>query len=198
MPHIIRREKMNAPIDVTNIRIETPRLILRAWREADLEDLYEYASVDGVGQMAGWQPHQSIAESEKILRLFIAHKKTLALERKDNEKTIGPIGLEELENLDESYDALRGREIGYTLSKDYWGKGLMPEAVKAVIDYCFSVLDYDFLTCGHFARNSRSRRVIEKCGFHFLKNISFETQMGTGEDGKLYIQYNPEKEVTNV
>ena len=44
---------MDAPIDVTNIRIETPRLILRPWRMADLEDLYEYARVDGVGQMAG-------------------------------------------------------------------------------------------------------------------------------------------------
>ena len=42
---------MDAPIDVTNIRIETPRLILRPWRMADLEDLYEYARVDGVGQM---------------------------------------------------------------------------------------------------------------------------------------------------
>ena len=51
---------MDAPIDVTNIRIETPRLILRPWRMADLEDLYEYARVDGVGQMAGWQPHGSI------------------------------------------------------------------------------------------------------------------------------------------
>lgn len=189
---------MNAPIDVTDIRLETPRLILRAWREADLEDFYEYASVDGVGQMAGWQPHQSIAESEKILKLFIAHKKTLALELKENGKTIGSIGLEELENLDESYDALQGREIGYVLSKDYWGRGLMPEAVRAVINYCFSVLDYDFLTCGHFAWNSQSRRVIEKCGFRYLKNISFETRMGTAEESKLYIQYNPMKEVANV
>ena len=39
---------MDAPIDVTNIRIETPRLILRPWRMADLEDLYEYARVDAV------------------------------------------------------------------------------------------------------------------------------------------------------
>ena len=51
---------MNAPVDVTNIRIETPRLILRPWTEADLNDLYEYASVDGVGEMAGWSHHESI------------------------------------------------------------------------------------------------------------------------------------------
>ena len=44
---------MNAPVDVTKIRIETERLILRAWREEDLEDFYEYASVEGVGEKAG-------------------------------------------------------------------------------------------------------------------------------------------------
>lgn len=64
---------MNAPVDVTNIRIETQRLILRAWEEGDLEDLYEYARVDGVGQMADWLPHSSIEESKRILSLFI-HK----------------------------------------------------------------------------------------------------------------------------
>ena len=44
---------MNAPVDVTNIRIETDRLILRTWRETDLADLYEYASLEGGGKMAG-------------------------------------------------------------------------------------------------------------------------------------------------
>ena len=44
---------MDAPMDVTNIRIETARLILRAWQMEDLDDFFEYAKVDGVGQMAG-------------------------------------------------------------------------------------------------------------------------------------------------
>lgn len=44
---------MIAPVDVTNVRIETERMILRPWRESDLADFYEYASVDGVGQR--WQ-----------------------------------------------------------------------------------------------------------------------------------------------
>ena len=45
---------MNAVIDLKNVCLETDRLILREWREADLADFFEYASVDGVGQMAGW------------------------------------------------------------------------------------------------------------------------------------------------
>ena len=51
---------MIAPVDVTNIRIETDRLILRPWQESDLADFNEYAKVDVVGQMCGWTPHKSM------------------------------------------------------------------------------------------------------------------------------------------
>lgn len=186
---------MNAPVDVTGIRIETERLFLRPWRETDLEDFYEYASVEGVGEKAGWDHHQSLEESRCILGLFMDGKKTFALEYKENGKVIGSLGLEPLDDglgLDE---ALRGREIGYVLSKEYWGRGLMPEAVTAVIRYCFAVLDFDCLTCGHFDHNARSRRVVEKCGFRFLKKVVTSTVRGVEEPGKMYVLYNPHKEI---
>ena len=75
---------MNAPVDLTNVRIETDRLVLRPWRESDLEDFFAYASVDGVGQMAGWNPHKSKEESREILGRFIEGRKTFALELKEN------------------------------------------------------------------------------------------------------------------
>lgn len=185
---------MNAPVDVTTIRIETDRLILRPWRESDLQDLYEYAKVDGVGQMAGWLPHESIEVSKQILGFFIRDKKTFALELKENGKVIGSLGLEERdENIDVPDDML-GREIGYVLSKDYWGRGLMPEAVKAVIDCCFRELNFDYLTCGHFVWNDQSRRVVDKCGFQYIKEIVHTTRYETKEATKLYILYNPYKE----
>ena len=186
---------MNAPIDVTNIIIETPRLLLRPWRETDLDDFYAFASVPGVGEKAGWNHHQSIEESRWILGSFIKHKKTFALELKENEKVIGSLGLEPRDEHAGLPAELMGREIGYVLSKDYWGRGLMPEAVKAVIDYCFDVLDYDYLTCGHFDHNDRSRRVVEKCGFKFLKNVVTATVRGVDEPGKMYVMYNPNKEI---
>ena len=112
---------MNAVVDLTNVILETERLMLRAWKENDLEDFYEYAKVDGVGQMAGWNPHASIQESKMILDMFINEKKTFALELKEKQKVIGSLGLEELSiSLNEEYDNLRGREVGYVLSKDYW------------------------------------------------------------------------------
>ena len=186
---------MNAPIDVTNIRIETPRLILRSWQGTDLPDFYEYASVPGVGEMAGWAHHQSMGESRQILELFIREKKTFALELKESGKVIGSLGLEEADRADPELKQMQGREVGYVISKDHWGQGLMPEAVKAVIAYCFDSLHYDFLTCGHFLWNSQSRRVIEKCGFRYLKENPFETRMGTHETERLYYLLNEVKDV---
>lgn len=86
-------------------------------------------------------------------------------------------------------DALSGREIGYVLSKDYWGQGLMPEAVQTVIRYLFDAEGLDFILAGHFDRNSRSRRVIEKCGFQYIKTTKFETRYETIETSIEYILY---------
>lgn len=184
---------MNAPIDVTNIQIETERLILRPWRDGDLDDLYAYASVEGVGEMAGWPHHESIEKSRQILTLFQNGKRTFALELKETGKVIGSLGVEEYHEKDVDMGKLLGREVGYVLSRDYWGQGLMPEAVQAVIRYCFQTLHYDFLMCAHFKQNGQSRRVIEKCGFSYVKDILHETRMGTTEDSRLYCLMNEER-----
>ncbi len=188
---------MNAPVDASTIRIETPRLILRPWQEGDLADFYEYASVPGVGECAGWKHHQSPEESAQILRMFLRENKTLALELKENSKVIGSLGLEEMDP-DPFRDGRTGREIGYVLSKASWGRGLMTEAVQAVIDYCFTVLDFDYLTCGHFLQNSRSRRVVEKSGFTFFAESRYETRYDTVETSRNYVLINPHKEIKNV
>lgn len=129
---------MNAKIDLSQTYLKTKRLILRPWQEDDVEDFYEYARVEGVGEMAGWLHHQNIEESQMILKTFIEERKTLAIVYQENNKVIGSIGLEYCrDDLDSSFDNLKGREIGYVLNKDYWGKGIMSEAVACVIDYCF-------------------------------------------------------------
>ncbi len=66
--------------------------------------------------------------------------------------------------------------IGYVLSKAYWGQGLMTEAVKEVIRFCKDECSLDALTIGHFVENERSRRVIEKCGFKFVKTSECESK----------------------
>lgn len=188
---------MNKKIDITDVVLTTERLTLRPWRESDLSDFYEYARVDGVGQMAGWNPHRSMEESRMILTSFIRHKKTFALEHQG--KVIGSLGIEEYN--EEHYselDQLQGREIGYVLSREYWGRGLMTEAVKAVIPWLFYEQKLDFILVGHFERNARSRRVIEKCGFRYIKTTDFETRYDTVETSVEYILYHPERRVDHA
>ena len=188
---------MNANVDVTNVVLTTSRLILRPFNEDDLEDLFEYASVEGVGERAGWKHHENIAETTQILEMFIKEKKTFAVVLKENNKVIGSIGIEKYgreESLSEFFD-YKGREIGFVLSKDYWGQGLMPEALKRVIEYCFNEMDYDFLLCGHFDFNTQSARVQEKLGFIPYRRLLFETKMDTQEKGILSLLANPHKNI---
>ena len=183
---------MNASIDISGVYLESDRLILRPWRKSDLQDLYEYARVDGVGQMAGWNPHQSIDESEMILDMFMREKNTFAIEF--DGKVVGSLGIDTYS--EEHYSELadfKGREIGYALSKDYWGQGLMPEAVMMVNDWLFRKIMLDFIVVGHFDWNDQSRRVIEKCGFRYIKTLKFETRYDTVENSLQHILWNPYK-----
>ncbi len=172
---------MNAPIDVSAVTLHTPRLTLRPWQMQDLADFYEYARVDGVGQMAGWLPHKNIEESRTILQMFIASKTQFAIVY--NGKVIGSVGVEKYdESFLPEYADKHGRELGFVLSKDYWGQGLMPEAVNAAADYLFEKENLDFLVCCHFIENDRSRRVQEKCGFHHVKQAKYTTRWGEVKD----------------
>lgn len=177
---------MNEIIDISNVVLKTERLILRPFTLEDLNDFYEYAKVDGVGQMAGWLPHQNIEKSKQILDNFINEKKTFAITY--NNKVIGSLGIELYdEKKIPEYNFQKGREIGFVLAKDYWGQGFMPEAVKAVIKYLFEGVKLDFITCEHFNDNLQSKRVQEKCGFKFVKEVKIITRYGVEKDSSLNI-----------
>jgi len=177
---------MNTEIDVSNTVLKTKRLTLRSWRKEDLDDFFEYASVDGVGQMAGWLPHQNKDDTQMILDSFIDKKRTFALEYQG--KVIGSLGIEEYD--EDKFPELKDkkcREIGYVLSKNYWGRGLMPEAVKEVIRYLFEEVQLDVILCGHFLSNHQSQRVQEKCGFRHYAYGTYETRYGTVEEDETNI-----------
>lgn len=172
---------MNIKIDISNVTLKTNRLIIRPFRLSDLDDFFEYASVDGVGEMAGWKHHQTKEETLKILNMFIEDKKTFAIEC--NNKVIGSIGIEEYnEKLFYDLIDLKGRELGFVLSKKYWGQGIMAEACKEVLNYLFDTLKLDFVICGHYTWNIQSKKVQEKLGFKEIKRTLVKTRMETIED----------------
>lgn len=147
--------------------LQTGRLILRAWAEADLDDFYAYASNPRIGPGAGWQPHRDKQESKAILNSFIKEDETWALVWKQNGKVIGSVGL----HPDRKRTGINSRMIGYVLSEEYWGRGIMVEAVQRALQHGFEDLGLEIVAVYHFPFNQRSRRVIEKCGFIYEGTI---------------------------
>lgn len=165
-------------------RLETERVILRPWRKEDAGDLFTYASTPKIGPMAGWKPHESLEESEKILEMFMKENDTWALELKEIHHVVGSVGLHDSKREGISYD----REIGYVLSEDYWGQGIIVEAVKAVLAYAFIELQMDTLIVAHFDFNHQSKRVIEKLGFeHFAHTTTRRRYDGKQLDEEVYL-----------
>lgn len=165
--------------------LETERLILRAWKLEDAADVFAYASGSRVGPMAGWKPHETLAETKELLRNFIEQDDTWAVEYKESRKVIGSVGLHSREREGIAFD----RELGYVLSEDYWGRGIMPEAVSAVIRFAFEELGINTLLASHFSFNRQSERVIRKSGFRYLKHAaeSWRRYDGAVLDEELYL-----------
>ncbi len=92
--------------------------------------------------------------------------------------------------MDTNLENLLGRELGYVLSKDYWNKGIMTEAISKVIEYCFKILKLNYLIATCFNYNIESKKVLEKLNFKFYKDIIIKTRYNTVEKSTLMILKN--------
>lgn len=146
--------------------LETDRLILREWTMDDVEDLYEYGKDERVGPYAGWRAHNSIEDSKYQIRHFLSDRdcENRAIVFKENNKVIGNISLNKNPQRRWSWGKDE-RNLGYVLNPEYWGRGIMPEAARAVLDYSFYELELNAVWCGHYDFNKKSKRVIEKLQF---------------------------------
>ena len=148
-------------------QLVTERLILRPWRESDVDALYKYAKDPAIGQAAGWPPHTSVENSLEIIRTVFAAPETYAVVLKETGEPVGSAGIMCGDGL-HSAEMLQGEaEIGYWIGKPYWGQGLIPEAVRCLLQRCFEDLGMTAVWCGYYDGNTKSRRVMDKCGFHF-------------------------------
>lgn len=157
--------------------LKTDRLLLRSLKSSDLDDFYIYAKNPHVGPVAGWKPHENRAESALILQKFIKEQEILAIVEKQSDKVIGTIALQ----LDDKRNHLYSRRLGYALAQETWGKGYATEAVKAIIDFGFNVLNLAMISIYHFPSNTRSKRVIEKSGFTYEGTLRKSTEVWTGQ-----------------
>ncbi|MBQ8151337.1 MAG: GNAT family N-acetyltransferase [Firmicutes bacterium] len=143
--------------------LESDRLMLRSWTKRDASDLYEYAKDPRVGPYAGWEPHKSLSESRFVIDEVYLSRMNWAIMLKESGKVVGNIGLDE----DPIRRKINSRELGYSLSPQYWGQGIVPEAVRLVLDYVFRIMELECITVRVETYNEKSRRVAEKCGFTF-------------------------------
>ena len=146
--------------------METEKLILRPWEETDAESLYEYAKDPAVGPAAGWALHTSVENSREIIRDVLTAPETYAVCLKEDNKAIGSVGLMIGDKSNIGLPDTEG-EIGYWIGVPFWGQGLIPEAVNAIIRRAFVDLKLEALWCGYFEGNEKSKRVQEKCGFKY-------------------------------
>ena len=149
------------------MKIETCRMCLRPWRDEDAPALYRYASDPRVGPLAGWPVHTGVENSREIIRGVLSEPETYAVVLKQSGEPVGCAGimLPGHGNLPmEPGEA----EIGYWIGVPYWGRGLIPEAVEALLKRCFTELDCRRVWCVSFEGNQRSERVQEKCGFRHV------------------------------
>ena len=80
---------MDFELDLSAVTLETPRLILRPWRQEDLDDFYAYAGVPGVGESAGWPHHTDRQTTQRVLDMFIEEKNVFAVQYKADGRVIG-------------------------------------------------------------------------------------------------------------
>lgn len=160
------------------MQLETERMILRNIVESDDKDIFEYSSDPNIGLNAGWKPHKNIEETRTIMReIFIGHELVFGMVLKNSGKLIGSVGLV----LDPKRPDENVYMLGYSLSHDYWGKGLMTEASKEVIRYGFENLKLPVITCTCYPFNDRSKSVIEKCGFKYECTLKYFDKRYDGE-----------------
>ena len=149
------------------MKLETERLILRAWEDSDAERLWEIARDPAVGPPAGWAPHKDREHSLGVIREILSIPVTFAICLKEEGGIpIGSIGLA-LGGASRLNHSEKDAELGFWMGKAYWRKGCMKEAIREVLRFGFEELELENIYCGHHVRNERSKRIQSEMGFRF-------------------------------
>ena len=116
--------------------LETARLKLERWNvRRDAADLFAYAKNPNVGPNAGWAPHKTIRESRKRIRSIFIPNDTWKIVDKQTGRAIGSIGF----SPDARRPRVRAAELGYSMSEEYWGLGLMKTGARGPLLFCRSL-----------------------------------------------------------
>ena len=166
---------------------ETERLILRRYKEEDVQDLFEYLSDKEVVKYEPYKP-LTFDETKENLEWRIGTDEMIAVELKNSHKMIGNVYMGKRD-----FEAL---EIGYVFNRNYWGYGYATESCKALIQQAFSNgVHRIYAECD--PNNNSSWKLLESLGFqreaHFRKNVYFwkdESENAIWKDTYIYAKLN--------
>jgi ribosomal-protein-alanine N-acetyltransferase len=166
--------------------LETERLILRKMVLNDAEAVFAYASNSEVSRYTLWETHRSIEDSRAFLE-FATQKyenggePDWGIVYRGNGCLVGACGLV-------NWEAEHARaEVGFVLSREYWGRGLMSEAVRAILRFGFERMNLNRIEARCIAENAASARVMEKAGMVYEGTLrQREYIKGAYRDIKLY------------
>lgn len=159
-------------------QIKTERLLLRRLTKDDTAEIFLLRSNEEVMKYIDRPRAKSMKDAEDLLELINQSIQTnegisWAITMKENPaKLLGNIGYWRMKK--EHYRA----EIGYLLNPVYWRKGIMKEAIFALIDFGFNVMKLHSIEANINAENDASARVLESTGFikeaHFKEDFFFD------------------------
>lgn len=149
-------------------RLETGRLILRRYINADAAAMYKnWASDEEVTRFLTWPTHPNQEVSGRVIEDWVNQYSDdsyyhWAIILKDNgEEPIGDIAVVSLkENVSMAH-------VGYCIGRNWWHQGITSEALKAVMEFLFDVVDVNRIEARHDPRNPNSGKVMEKCGMKY-------------------------------
>ncbi len=149
--------------------IETPHLLLRAWRPEDAPGLHEILQEDGILQYFPNPSPPPRAKADEYIAHQLAHWEQYgyghwAVVTRDDSQVVGWNGLEYLPELGET-------EVAYLLSKRIWGRGYATEAARAAVGFGFDTGLPAIIGLVH-PQNTASIRVLEKCGMAFVDRLT--------------------------
>jgi ribosomal-protein-alanine N-acetyltransferase len=167
--------------------LETERLLLRKMRLDDARAMFAYASDPEVTRYVLFETHRSIEDSQAFLRLVVEGYERgdfggWGVVLKDSGAFVGTCGV------DYGYAPEHARaELGYVLAREHWGKGLVPEAVRAVIRFGFGRMELNRIQARCIAENTASARVMEKAGMTYEGTLrEYQLIKGAYRDMKFY------------
>lgn len=154
-------EEQNEIIKVPNI--ETERLVLRALSRDDIEFIFHHFSQDEINQCSQYENLANMEEAIEFYEKFIAPTNPtrfrLGMVLKETNELIGTLGYYSWSRKD--YRA----EIGCDLAKKYWGRGLMTEALQALIRFGFETMKLNRIEATTNSKNERAIKLLDRIRF---------------------------------